>query len=431
MKNLKKYLAIVLSVTLVLSVAIPLLAFAAPGEYLACGVCTCNCPEHTCVEGVRDILVGCNGCVLVGENSYDCAGHDNVTFCDGCMIGACHSSCKVGWHHDEQQPENHGGGGFGADGHHKHCFTCPGHSNYSKCADDGKVVPIYTCPGNCTPSTEPVPCACPQCNCICACEPGDTEPGDTEPGDNEPGDTEPGDTEPGDTGGGGTGGGGGTTTPPVTPVEPIEPIAPIVPIEPAVLIDFLETIVITPGPVPLAAAPPAPPEPPAEDDEIEIEEPMVPLAAPTSTDNDVGLGEPEAQEVITIDEQSVPLANIVVDTSSWALWNLILSLAGVALALMIGIRTMLKDKKENEDPEKHEETKRNRILLSLVIPTLAIIGVILFILTQDIRLPMVMVDFWTLTHATLFVCGLFSYIFAIRKEKDEDETTRKQIQIIR
>jgi len=54
------------------------------------------------------------------------------------------------------------------------------------------------------------------------------------------------------------------------------------------------------------------------------------------------------------------------------------------------------------------------------IPFLAIVGIILFIITQDMRLPMTMIDWWTLAHGILFAGGVLSYIFAYRSEKDED-----------
>ena len=111
------------------------------------------------------------------------------------------------------------------------------------------------------------------------------------------------------------------------------------------------------------------------------------------------------------------------------------------LALMIGIRVLAKkrEKREDEeegtqqdaastaeDEEEEEKRKRGRLIPILAIPILAIIGIILFILTQDIRLPMTMVDLWTIAHGVLFLGGIVSYIFAYKNEKDEDEDSDEE-----
>jgi len=132
---------------------------------------------------------------------------------------------------------------------------------------------------------------------------------------------------------------------------------------------------------------------------------------------------------ITIGAQEIPLfggpgfRHLV-----WALWNLILSIAGFVLAVMMGIRMLLHKRKEKKDREQAEvyyeneekEERRNRLLFILAVPILAIIAIVLFLLTQDMSQLMVMVDLWTITHAVLFVGGLIGYIFAFKKQTDED-----------
>jgi len=137
-----------------------------------------------------------------------------------------------------------------------------------------------------------------------------------------------------------------------------------------------------------------------------------------------------------MDLEDAPIPLAVGARASWALWNLILSIAGAVLALMMGIRLLLMKRDEEEEdeekkaarreayPDEEEEEKkqkRGRLLMILAIPILAIIAIIVFILTQDMRLPMIMIDWWTLLHAILFIGGLISYIFAFRKVKDDDE----------
>jgi len=122
-------------------------------------------------------------------------------------------------------------------------------------------------------------------------------------------------------------------------------------------------------------------------------------------------------------------------SNSWALWNLILSIAGAVLALLMCVRFLLNKKREDEEvehqsldfsidmeeDEEEEKKKRGRILMILAIPFLAILAIIIFIFTQDMRLPMVMVDWWTLVHVILFIGGLLCYIFAYKKVNAEEE----------
>jgi len=100
---------------------------------------------------------------------------------------------------------------------------------------------------------------------------------------------------------------------------------------------------------------------------------------------------------------------------------------------MMGIRILTQKRRDNneqkeeqyENEEKEKKTKRNRFILILAIPILAIIAIVIFLLTQDMRNLMVMVDWWTIAHVIIFVGGLLSYIFAFRRKKDEDEDDKE------
>ena len=93
---------------------------------------------------------------------------------------------------------------------------------------------------------------------------------------------------------------------------------------------------------------------------------------------------------------------------------------------MMGIRVLMKKRQDREDEsnqeyagnqdEEEKKRKRGRLILIFAIPILAIIAIIIFILTQDMTLPMIMVDWWTLIHVILFLAGILCYIFAYRRE---------------
>jgi len=195
------------------------------------------------------------------------------------------------------------------------------------------------------------------------------------------------------------------TAVPFVPTTPGTPGTPTTPDDPEETIIPDEDPPLAPEPPPVVPQDPAPEDP--GDDLVEIEDDDPPLAP--------GPGGRR---------------------TAWALWNLILSVAGALLAIAMGIRLLIKRRREDEEEdednermmartdeeeEEEEKKKRNRLLLILAIPILAIIAIIVFIITQDMRLPMRLTDWWTLLHVILFVVGLICYIFAFRRKKDEED----------
>jgi len=205
-----------------------------------------------------------------------------------------------------------------------------------------------------------------------------------------------------------------TVTLPAEPPEepPAEP-----PIEPA-------TVPATAPTATLTAAPVTTNDEAEETEEIEITNTMIPLTTSPFPAN------PADTVTMDIEENSIPMASL--DLNSWALWNLILSIAGAVLALLMGIRILLNKKREDEEEEDRvhyedeEKNKRSRLGLILAIPFLAIVAIIIFILTQNMRLPMTYVDWWTLPHVILFIGGFVSYIFAYKSNREKEEEERYQ-----
>lgn len=115
---------------------------------------------------------------------------------------------------------------------------------------------------------------------------------------------------------------------------------------------------------------------------------------------------------------------------SWAVGNLALSISGATLALIIGFRA-LGEKKGNEHygffaSDEHENNNATRLALTLLKLLMAAIGIILFIITQDMRLPVGLVDWWTVAHVALLAAGTAIYIFAYRNDrKSGNETSAK------
>jgi uncharacterized repeat protein (TIGR02543 family) len=106
---------------------------------------------------------------------------------------------------------------------------------------------------------------------------------------------------------------------------------------------------------------------------------------------------------------------------SWALVNLLLSLAGIVLAVAAVVYVLLQQKRQREkqtnDPSSTKQPAQNskqnklyRNLCLIIAFILGIVGVVVFLLTQDLSQPMGFVDQWSVLHVILFmfeILGLF------------------------
>ena len=97
----------------------------------------------------------------------------------------------------------------------------------------------------------------------------------------------------------------------------------------------------------------------------------------------------------------------------WALGNLILSVAGMVLVLMTGIRTPMK---KRENPAYDEDEHKGSPLM-LAVSVQAVMGIILFVITQDMSQRMLIINEWTITHVILLASGILCYIVIGKKDK--------------
>ncbi|MEE0559184.1 MAG: hypothetical protein UC361_07095 [Bulleidia sp.] len=130
-----------------------------------------------------------------------------------------------------------------------------------------------------------------------------------------------------------------------------------------------------------------------------------------------------------IKEEATPQA---APKGHWALINLIAAMLSVVLAVVPLLAKHAKDEdeddedkdeqvvaNENEDDE-NESTRHRRWKVIATID--AILAVVVFILTENISLPMVLVDKWTLLMVLFGLISIVSTYFARKwHEEDEDE----------
>ena len=121
------------------------------------------------------------------------------------------------------------------------------------------------------------------------------------------------------------------------------------------------------------------------------------------------------KEEIEISTMELPLSNV---SGSWALINLITVIINFILALILFITWLHnhnnKDSKDENIKIKHRTPIR---ILSLLI---ALGSIILFMLTENVKLPMVYIDDWTIVMVLIMIVQIVVMIFSKHKKVEEN-----------
>ncbi|MCL1830513.1 MAG: InlB B-repeat-containing protein [Oscillospiraceae bacterium] len=135
----------------------------------------------------------------------------------------------------------------------------------------------------------------------------------------------------------------------------------------------------------------------------------------------------EGIPTLTIGSMEIPLVAGSMNSYFWALMNLVLAITGALVATLASIRTFnvnkqTKHKNADEHTLYNENQQRHRKLLWVTASVIAgIIGVVLFILTEDISKLMALFDRWTIIHAVILVFEIVGYMVTLKNNKDKVE----------
>lgn len=203
----------------------------------------------------------------------------------------------------------------------------------------------------------------------------------------------------------------------------------------------------TPAPNPNPATPTPAPVTPVVPATVATPTPT-PTATPSTTPSDnggKGDGNNDGEIGETINDNETPLANgediadnatplAGLGTGAWALINLILTIVTTLLSILLLIGYIGKKKKALEDEDgnvvldengkevmEYEKNKKGLWRLISIIP--ALIAIIVFIFTEDMTLPMIFVDKWTILHVVIALVQVVVMVLCKKKkdENDEDE----------
>ena len=153
-----------------------------------------------------------------------------------------------------------------------------------------------------------------------------------------------------------------------------------------------------------------------------------PTIAPSET--------PEASATPTIEPTSTPKPTSSAETGiidddatpstarkeHWALINLIAAIGSVLFGLLLLLSKNKKDNdNEDEDATDEEGTQKRNKVWKVVSLGDAIIAVVVFVLTENMKQPMVLVDKWTMLMILFTLISIVSFAFG-RKYHEEDNT---------
>ena len=118
-----------------------------------------------------------------------------------------------------------------------------------------------------------------------------------------------------------------------------------------------------------------------------------------------------------LDDANTPQGNA---NGAWALINLIATILTALLSILM-IGTYFINRKDEDEQEDETETKKKRMAMRIMGLVPAIAAIITFILTEDMTLPMQMIDKFTILMILILAVEAAVAIIAKKKAKDEDE----------
>lgn len=147
----------------------------------------------------------------------------------------------------------------------------------------------------------------------------------------------------------------------------------------------------------------------------------IPTSLPSDSSNTIQIIRDSGISIINIGNDGIPLHGGNMNQYVWSLVNLIICIVGVLLVVYTTIRiAVLKGHRarenENEEIAINKKSQLRISHLPVVLTILSgIVGILLFLLTQDMRKAMVLLDWWTLVQGLLLIVGLVSCSYAFRR----------------
>ena len=128
-------------------------------------------------------------------------------------------------------------------------------------------------------------------------------------------------------------------------------------------------------------------------------------------------------ELVAIESDETPLATEEAAANPWALINLLSMLLTAIIAIYLIIKAFKKKDQENEEEAEDTEEKENyrrSLCIGGLLP--AVVAIIVFFLTENMKNPMAFIDKWTILMIILLAIeALLAYLARTKKEDDKEQ----------
>ncbi len=131
-------------------------------------------------------------------------------------------------------------------------------------------------------------------------------------------------------------------------------------------------------------------------------------------------------EFLNIDADAVPLAGILGNGRSWALVNLIVTIIGLIFTVILALSKREDDiepteEELNQNPEMENKLVHRKRIYRVLGIIVTVIALIVFFLTENILLPMVIVDSYTILMIFFMIVNIVIYFIGRRWHKVKNE----------
>ncbi len=141
-------------------------------------------------------------------------------------------------------------------------------------------------------------------------------------------------------------------------------------------------------------------------------------------DAEIPMASDEADEPVMgeVEDGDIPLF-ATSDVGTWALVNLILAIVTVALSVVIATSSFLNKQAEHQDEQEGAANTHKKWLEPLFSLLISAVSVVCFVLTEDMSLPMAMLDKWTLAMLLLTLVQVFVALRVRKTTSGDDDAT--------
>ena len=145
---------------------------------------------------------------------------------------------------------------------------------------------------------------------------------------------------------------------------------------------------------------------------------------------------PAADNTVQIEDQETPKANLDLEKDgAWALLNLLLSLLACIMSIALIITYFMKKREDEEEQnadyaasgDEEERKLKKKGLWRIISIAWAILMLIVFFLTEDMSLPMIWVDKWTILMVVMTIIQAGIMFMSRKKYEEEDEDNNTQM----